>query len=191
MHALDRLGRKVGADEPTLVIGDGAIGLLLAMVLSHRGCRGVTLVGGRAGRLAIAADLGVARTLNYHELDAALAEGVMKRCGRQFPLIFEASGSPAAMDATLELVEKRGTIVEVGDYGDGRATFSWNHILHKEPVILGANASSGAWPESVRMAPQLPLGRLVSRRVPAARYEEGLALVKARGPSIVKVVLEW
>ncbi len=115
----------------------------------------------------------------------------MKRCGRQFPLIFEASGSPAAMDATLELVEQLGTIVVIGDYGDGRATFSWNLILHKESVVLGTNASAGAWPEAVRLAAQLPLARLVSRRVPASRYDEGLALVKARDPSIVKVVLEW
>lgn len=191
VHALARLARPVGACEPVLVIGDGAIGLLLTMALSHRGCRGVTLVGGRAGRLGLAAELGATRTLNYHELGPALAAEMMERFGCQFPLIFEASGSPAAMDATLELVEKLGTIVEIGDYGDGRATFSWNLILHKEPMILGANASSGAWPEAVRLAAQLPLSRLVSRRIPAARYEEGLALVKARDPSIVKVVLEW
>jgi threonine dehydrogenase-like Zn-dependent dehydrogenase len=191
VHALDRLDRRVGADEPVLVIGDGAIGLLLAAVLSARGCANVTLVGGRPGRIALATRLGAARTMNYHEIGAPLAAGIIERLGRKLPLIFEASGAAPAMDATLELVQRLGTIVEVGDYGEGRATFSWNLILHQEPTILGANASAGAWPEAVRVAPDLPLGLLVSRRIPAARFAEGVALTRSRDPSIVKVMLAW
>lgn len=35
------------------------------------------------------------------------------------------------------------------------------------------------------------MGSRVSRRIPVARFSEGLALVKARDPSVVKVVMEW
>lgn len=191
VHALDRLGRQVGADEPVLVIGDGAIGLLLTAVLAERGCRGVTLVGGRSGRLALAADLGAGRTLNHHELTGPFARAVAEAAGRRFPLVFEASGSPTAVDACLEIVEPRGTVVVIGDYGPARASFSWTTLLHRQAAILGSNASAGAWPEAVRLAPTLPLARLASRRLPADRFAEGMALVKARDPAIVKVVLEW
>lgn len=192
VHALDRLARPVGADEPVLVIGDGAIGLLLLKVLVARGCRNATLVGGRAARLALARESGAARALNYHEMTGgAFGEAVVRAAGRRFPMVFEASGSPAAVDACLDLVAPLGTVVVIGDYGPARASFAWNTVLHRQATIVGTNASAGAWPEAVRLAPRLPLERLVSRRLPAERFAEGIALVKARDPAIVKVMLAW
>jgi len=192
VHALVRLGRRPGSDEPVLVIGDGTIGLLLTAVLAARGCRGVTLVGGRSGRLALAADLGARRTLDYHGLpEGPFGESVARAAGRRFPLVFEASGSPVAADAGPDLAEPLGTVVVIGAYGPARASFAWNTVLHRQATIGGTNASAGAWPEAVRLAPRLPLERLVSRRLPAERFAEGIALVKARDPSIVKVVLAW
>jgi threonine dehydrogenase-like Zn-dependent dehydrogenase len=187
VHALDRLGRRVGADEPVLVIGDGAIGLLLTMVLGQRGCRNVTLVGGRSARLALAREAGAGRTLNYHEMKGGFVAGL----GTTFPVVLEASGSPAAVDACLDLVSPLGTVVVIGDYGPACASFPWNTVLHRQAAIVGSNASAGAWPEALRLAPRLPLARLVTHRFPAARYAEGMALVKARDPSVIKIVLGW
>ncbi len=192
VHALDRLGRSVGTGEPVLVIGDGAIGLLLAMVLAERGCRNVTLVGGRAMRLRIAREAGGARALNYHEMNGGLAAGLAAGvAARSFPVVLEASGSPAAIDACLDLVSPLGTVVVIGDYGKARASFPWNAVLHRQAAIVGSNASAGAWPEALRLAPRLPLARLVTHRLPAARFAEGIALVKARDASVIKVVLAW
>jgi 2-desacetyl-2-hydroxyethyl bacteriochlorophyllide A dehydrogenase len=194
VHALDRLGRPVGADEPVLVIGDGAIGLLLAMVLAERGCRAVTLVGGRAARLARAREAGVVRALDYHEMKCGFASGIAAAAGpdaRTFSVVLEASGSPAAVDTCLDLVSPLGTIVVIGDYGNARASFAWNTVLHRQATIVGSNASAGAWPEALRLAPRLPLARLVTHRLPAARFAEGIALVKARDASVIKVVLGW
>ena len=115
------------------MIGDGAIGLLLAMVLAERGCRSVTLVGGRAARLALAREAGVARALNYHEMKGGLAAGLAAGvAARPFPVVLEASGSPAAMDACLDLVSPLGTVVVIGDYGTARASFPWNAVLHRQ-----------------------------------------------------------
>ena len=96
------------------------------------------------------------------------------------------------MDAALALAEHGGKILIVGDYGDACATVPWNHLLHHEIELIGTNASAGAWPEAARLACEesLPLDRLVSHRLPAERFEEGIELVRScRGA--VKVVLEW
>ena len=191
VHVLGRLGRAVGADEPVLVIGDGAIGLLVTAVLRKRGCRGVSLLGGRPPRLAIAKDLGAAAVANYHDFPDGLAKGMHSAFGRRFPLVFEASGAHEAMDAALEVAEGRGTVVEVGDYGSARAAFPWVLVLHGELTIIGSNASAGAWPEAVRLARDLPLERLATHRLPAARFAEGMALMRARDPSVVKIMLDW
>ena len=191
VHALERLGRPVGADEPVLVSGDGAVGLLIVMALAAKGCRNITLVGGRAGRLAIGAEHGASRTLNYHQLTGGLADAIALAAGRRFTAVFEASGSAEAADACLELVDRLGTMVIISDYGAARTPFPWNSVRLRQVSIVGTDASAGAWPEALRLAARMPLARLVSRRFPARTYAEGMALVKAKDPSIVKVVLAW
>ena len=54
-------------------------------------------------------------------------------------------------------------------YGRGRAAFLWNRILHKELEIIGSNASAGAWPEAVHLAPPAALCRWISWSPDACR----------------------
>lgn len=180
-----------------LVIGDGPIGLLMVMLLHRAGVSEVILVGGRAPRLALARASGASQTLNYHALQGTLAgdlsAAVARGAGKTFPLVVEASGSGAAMNACLDWVRPCGQILVLGDYGPARADFAWNTLLHQEIELVGSNASAGAWPEAVRLAVsgELPLERLVSHRLPAERFAEGVAIIRSRGGEVVKVVLEW
>ena len=188
-----------------LVLGDGPVGLLALALLVRAGVAHVLLVGGRRGRLTLARELGAWAVINYHEVAGDLAEGISRMAGRSFPNVIEASGSAAAMEAALELATPGGKVLVLGDYGDARAAFAWNRLLHRELELIGSNASAGAWPEAVRLAtdppsrrspaagegPGLPLARLVSARYPAARFEEAVARVRDRRRDAVKVVLEW
>jgi threonine dehydrogenase-like Zn-dependent dehydrogenase len=183
--------RRLRLEDRTsaLVFGDGPIGLLMVMMLRREGVREVVLVGGRDERLALARELGAHRTLNYHGLRGGLAGSIAQR----FPNVIEASGSSTAMDASIELAAAAGKVLVVGDYGEGRAGFRWNRVLHREIELIGSNASAGAWPEAVRLAldAAFPLGRLVTHRLPASRFAEGIELVRSRAAGVVKVVLEW
>jgi len=183
-----------------LVLGDGPIGLLMLVLLRRAGVERVTLVGGRAGRLALAREFGAAEVINYHEIQFDLASAIMKKActgaacpvAKGFPSIVEATGSAKAMEAALELAAPQGKIVLIGDYDQARAAFPWNTLLHKELELIGSNASALGWPEATRLAtePGFPLARLVSARFPAARFAEGVALVRGRGDQ-VKIVVEW
>ena len=105
----------------------------------------------------------------------------------------EASGSEAAMQASLELAKACGQILVLGDYGSIRADFEWNHLLLRELEIIGSNASAGAWAEAVRLAVEgrLPLERLVTQRIPIEHFAEGMELTRSRRGDVVKVVMEW
>jgi len=170
-----------------------AIGLLMLMLLRRAGVEDVLLVGGRSQRLALARELGAKQVLNYHEASGDLAAAVRQAGGEQFPNVVEASGSAAAIQACLDVVTRCGRILVLGDYHGVRAGFAWNHLLHQEIELIGSNASAGAWPEAVRMATegQLPLARLVTHRLPAARFAEGVELMRSHQAGVIKVVLEW
>jgi threonine dehydrogenase-like Zn-dependent dehydrogenase len=184
---------RMADSSAALIFGDGPIGLILLMLLVQDGVREVMLVGGRPGRLELARELGAALTLNYHDVEGDLADAVKAAAGRTFPNTIEASGSASAAQACADAAANEGRVLIVGDYDQARAGFPWMRVLIGELEIIGSNASAGAWPEAVRLAIEgsLPLERLITQRLPADRFEEGVALVRSRRPDVIKVVLEW
>jgi threonine dehydrogenase-like Zn-dependent dehydrogenase len=200
VRAVRQLG-PIDSRAGTIIFGDGPIGLLMLVLLRRAGLSFVTLVGGRRGRLAVARELGASTVVNYHELEFPEPEAIARKESRgrsrylwRYNYVVEASGSPAATKLALDITAWLGCkILLIGDYGDARADFPWNLILHREIHIIGSNASAGAWLEAVRLATrgEVPLARLVSRRLPAERFAEGIELVRGRAGDVVKVVLEW
>jgi threonine dehydrogenase-like Zn-dependent dehydrogenase len=176
-----------------LIFGDGPIGLLLLILLRQSGVEDVVLVGGRPARLTLALELGATRTVNYHQGGDDLAAAIREADDRRFSNVIEASGSPAALRTGLDLATPGGKLLVLGDYGDARAEFRWNDLLHREIELIGSNASAGAWPEAVWQAisNRSSLERLITHRLPVERFAEGIELTRGHGGSLIKVVLEW
>ncbi len=179
--------------SPVLVLGDGPIGLLVLMLLVHRGAQWIMVVGGRAGRLALASELGAAQTVNYHSVDGSLAAAIHETSGMRFPVVVEASGSGEAMSTALQTITHEGKILMLGDYRQHRADFPWLHLILNEIELIGSNASAGAWAEAVHLVVDeyLPLARLVTHRLPAKRFAKGIRLMREHDPAVIKVVLQW
>jgi threonine dehydrogenase-like Zn-dependent dehydrogenase len=177
----------------TLIFGDGPIGLIMLMLLRRAGVEEIVMVGGRAERMALASELGAAKTFNYHQADGDLSAAIYAACRQRFRNIVEASGSGVAMQASLSMAVPCGRVLVLGSYGDARADFQWNHILRQELELIGSKASAGAWPEAVQLAVsgELPMTRLVTKRLPAAQFAEGMELMRRRQGDVIKVVLEW
>jgi L-iditol 2-dehydrogenase len=176
-----------------LVLGDGVIGMLMLLLLLRAGVERVVLIGGRPGRLSLARQLGASATLNYHDIGDTVANAVRAVQQQPFPIVVEASGSASAAQLGLEVAAASARVLVLGDYGEARASFAWNHLLHREIELIGSNASAGSWPEAVHLAVtgQLPLQRLVSHRFPATQFARGIQLMRGRTADVVKVVLEW
>jgi len=189
-----RAMRRLGAWQAhsALVFGDGPIGLLMLALLKRSGTETVLLVGGRPGRLRVALKLGADEIINYHAA-SDLAGTLRGGARRTFANVVEASGSPVAMEAALAVAAADARVLVLGDYGQERASFLWNRILHKELRLIGSNAGAGAWPEAVEIASdaEFPLAHLVSARFPAERFQEAIDLVRSRRDDVVKVVIEW
>ncbi len=183
---------RIPPPDAALVLGDGPIGLMMLMLLRHAGVANRWLVGGHAHRLAFAAGELGAHTLNYHETAGELGAAIRAAAGNDFSCVIEASGSAMALTAAMNAAAVGGRILVLGDYGEHRADFPWNTLLHRELELIGSNASAGAWDEAVRLAvdAQLPLGRLVTTRLPAAQFEQALALARTPRDQI-KIVMQW
>jgi L-iditol 2-dehydrogenase len=182
----------------------------MVMLLRRAGVEEIVLVGSRPGRLAVGRELGATKMLNYHEVVGSLPQAILALAGDPFPNVLEVSGAQAGITAALEVAARGGHVLVLGDYSAARADFAWNHLLHRELELIGSNASAGAWPEAVRLATEgspstglwrersgersgqaLPLARLVTHRLSAERFAEGIELTRSRRGDVIKVVLEW
>lgn len=176
-----------------LVLGDGPIGLLSVALLMRTGVERIVIVGGRKERLAVAAGFGASLALNYHDLNDDPASALRDKFPNGCDAVVEATGSQTGMQAAFDVVAREGKVLVLGDYRNLRADFPWNDLLHREIMIIGSNASAGAWPEALRLAVDggVALDRLISNRFPAERFEEGVTLVRGRRDDVVKVIIEW
>jgi len=191
VRAMRRL--RIEDTRNALVFGDGPVGLIMLPFLKRAGVDDVFMVGGRPGRLDLATELGACQTLNYHEAVGDLADAIRRASGAPFSNVIEASGSAAALEASLQLAADCAHVLMLGDYGAARAGFEWSHFLQHELELIGSNASAGAWQEAVRSAAsgEIPLERLVSHTVAPEDFTTGLDLAKSRQDDVLKVVIDW
>lgn len=115
---IDVAGQKVA------VLGDGKLGLLVAMALHERGAE-VTLLGRHEHKLAIATEAGIAASLAT-ELSA-----------QSFPIVVEATGSPTGLSDALALTRPRGTLVLKSTF-EGTPSVDTNRIIVDEITVLGS-----------------------------------------------------
>ena len=139
---------EVAAGEYVLVLGCGPIGLALIEVAKARGAH-VVAADMLPARLEIAAQLGAdvvmaGDGLLQTVLDATNGEGA--------PVVIEATGSPQAMEQTVDLVAAGGRIVIVGLVKQGvDVSFPGLDFTRKEMTVLGSRASVRCFPESLEL----------------------------------------
>lgn len=136
----------VGAEDTVLVLGAGPIGLALVEVARSRGAK-VYAADLAPERLATARDLGATPV----EGGDGLVERVLELTGGEgMPVVMEATGAPAAMESTIDLVASGGRIVILGLVRKGQGiTLPGLDLTRKEVTILGSRASVDCFPEAL------------------------------------------
>jgi threonine dehydrogenase-like Zn-dependent dehydrogenase len=141
--------RPVRLGEVVVVQGSGPVGLAAAALAQLSGASTVILAGGPAGRLALAAEVGIGdHHVNVVESDdpaAALAHVVELTGGRGADLVVECTGVPAAIAQGLQLARRGGSYLVVGQYTDsGDTAINPHQIVHRRLDIVGSWAFTGA-----------------------------------------------
>jgi L-idonate 5-dehydrogenase len=132
LHAATQAGPLLG--KRVLVTGTGPIGALAIMVARHAGAREVVATDLADEPLAVARRIGADLAINMRSEPTGL-----DRFGADkgyFDVVFEASGSGAAVASALAAVRPGATIVQVG-LGAGEMTLPVNMIVAKEIQLKG------------------------------------------------------
>jgi 2-desacetyl-2-hydroxyethyl bacteriochlorophyllide A dehydrogenase len=172
-------------DEPVVVVGLGAVGLLTSVLLTRAGAR---VLGSepKAWRRQVAAQLGV-QASPVEVLHAVVEE---ETGGRGVPLVVEASGNPDALAASLPLLAHEGTALVASWYGTKPVALPLGAEFHRRRLTIRSTQVStipvhqqGRWSRPRRRAatlelmPEIPLGLLATHEFPLADAASAFAAV--------------
>jgi 2-desacetyl-2-hydroxyethyl bacteriochlorophyllide A dehydrogenase len=188
VHAVSRVGDVSGKN--IVVLGAGPIGNLLAQVAQAQGAR--TLVTDiSAYRLDVARRCGLSCLSNAREedLDAAAARAFGPK---GFDLAFECAGVEATINGAIGAIQKGGTIVLVGVYGE-RPRLDVGLVQDRELNLVGTLMYKH---EDFTRAVELIAARRVvtepldSNHFPFERYPEAYRFIDAAGDRSMKVFID-
>lgn len=196
LDAAPRLG------ETVLLSGLGVVGLLVLQALRRTGVAEIIGVDALPRRRALAARLGATLTL-APDADV-VAEARAYTAGRGVDLAIEVSGAPAALVPAIEAVAEEGMVVVASWYGTkpvplqlgshfhrGRVRLRSSQVGHLDPALAPRWDYARRQAVALRLLGELPLGELISHRIPFAQAREAFALLDEHPADALQVVLTY
>ncbi|MGI3902568.1 MAG: L-idonate 5-dehydrogenase [Janthinobacterium lividum] len=176
LHAISRAGPVLG--RRVLVTGCGPIGALVVVAARHAGAAEIVVTDVVDEPLAIGLRLGADRAVNVAtDPEALRPEQAAKG---QFGIMVECSGNERALRAGLDVVEPRGTIVQVGVGSD--VSLPQNIVVAKELAIVGSFRFHDEFAQAVALIDEgrVDLSPLVTARFDADDAVEAFTLAADR-----------
>ena len=189
LHAVKKSGISIG--QSSVVIGAGAIGLLVSMIL--RNLTGITpfISDINDFRVQKAVDLG--------------AHGIFMRRGEDLNKIvmnltddlgvdhaFEAVGMEATLVQALQVIKKGGKATLLGIFEEPTPKIPINLFVQREISLLGSQGYAWDFQDSINLVAQgkINLSELITTRLPLGELQKGFDLLCQPGNSQIKLILE-
>lgn len=183
------------AGERVAVLGQGVVGLLTARILAGYPLDKLVGFDRFPLRREMAETFAGIRAVPPEEISAA---------PRDYDLVFELTGDPAALDDAITLAGPDARIVVGSWYGSKKAAVDLGGHFHRGRIRLISSQVSriapeltGRWTKWRRMAFAVDLlqrlrpGRLITHRFPLDRAAEAYELIDERPEATMQVVLEY
>jgi len=182
---------RLQAGETVLVMGQGPIGLILAILAKRKGVRVITSDLYPA-RLTIAKSFGLQLTIDASQDDAEQTVRGMTE-GRGADAVILAVGGSGLIRPAMDATRPGGRVLLFAQTVRGEATIDPAAVCVDEKALLGSySASVELQEESVRfvMTREMDMERLISHRFPLQGGVEALKLAAHPRPDSMKVVVQ-
>jgi threonine dehydrogenase-like Zn-dependent dehydrogenase len=173
---------RVNTFRTAAVLGDGKLAQLIAMVLVSTGVP-VVMFGKHSEKLTLARSNGIKTSL-VHGDKTDLQRSATKQ---RFPLVVEATGSPAGLALGIVITEPRGTLVLKSTFHGAAPIESWPIVVN-EITMLGSRCGPFAKAIALLRAKLVDPRRLITRAFPLSEASKALKFAQQKG--VLKVLLK-
>jgi (R,R)-butanediol dehydrogenase/meso-butanediol dehydrogenase/diacetyl reductase len=173
LHAVDQGNLSPG--KTVAVLGAGTIGLLVMQIAIRAGAARVLVSDPMPEKRELAMKLGADWVIDPTAEDLAKV-GVTRMDGRGFDTVFEASGKLPAVQQSMSLADKCGTVVRVGVYTEeAEQPVSPYGMFASELTIRSSILAPFVFPRALKLLSKLDLDPMISEIVPLADIAKALA----------------
>ncbi len=185
VHDVRRAAVKQG--DAVLVFGGGPIGALIALVARQRGAR-VVVAEVNPFRIDMLKNLGL-ETVGPESDVVKFAEEWTG--GEGVDVAFEVTGNPAAVRAMTDVVRVWGTVSIVAIHSEPMPVNLYQMFAREVNMHGSRLYAREDWEEAIRLAASgaVPVGPLVSRRIPLESLQDGMEQALRGGP-VMKVLVD-
>ncbi|WP_101910975.1 zinc-dependent alcohol dehydrogenase [Marasmitruncus massiliensis] len=186
-HAVRRADIKLG--ETVLVIGAGAIGMLIAAICKKSGAAKVIIADHSDVRLKMALELGATDAVNSKEepLEAALAR---LTGGKGVDKSFECVGLEATFVQAMMALKQNGLATIVGIFENPNIVIPASRFVSGEIRVQGAQGYCWDFPIALKLSRELNLEKLITHVFPLDDLQKALETCLDRNAGSVKVLLK-
>lgn len=182
---------RIFPGDPVVIVGTGAIGLILLQGAKAAGAQPVVVTGLSQDndRLRLAKSLGADETIDVEKEDAVEEVKAMTG-GLGASFVFEVSGSGAGFNQGLEMLRKGGELVAVGIYSEKIPVDITYKLVREMRVFRGVSGGTRpAWQRVLNLmaSGQIRVAPLITHRLPLKLAEEGFRACLEK--KAVKVIL--
>ena len=188
--------------EAVAVFGQGIVGLLTAVLLRRFPLGRLVTIDGYPLRRQASLELGVHASLD--PADPGLGGALRRLLPEGADLVFELSGSPAALDQAIAATGYAGRVVIGSWYGSKRHPIDLGGRFHRSRIRLVSSQVStiapelsGRWSKARRFAlawellRQVQPSRWITQRYPLAQAAEAYALLDQRPDEAIQVLITY
>ncbi len=186
VHAVRRADIRLG--ETVLIIGAGAIGMLIAAVCRQCGARRIIIADLDSRRLKTAMEMGATDAVNSKETDLE-AQVALLTGGRGVDKSFECVGHESCFRQAINTLRHNGTATIAGIYENQDLHFAPARLVTHEITVRGTQGYCRDFPTALDAARHIPLEKLITHRFPLSRLQEALDTALDRNSGSIKVLL--
>ena len=186
--------------ERVAIFGQGIVGLLTTALLARFPLGEIISLDRYANRRAISLEAGAAQSFD----PAAAETQTIVRGKNGIDLVFELSGSPAALDQAIAVAGFGGRVVIGSWYGKKRVSLDLGGIFHRNRIrLIGSQVSSidpgltGRWDKTRRfdlawkMIRQVQPQRWITHRMSFTEASQAYQLLDQPPDEVIQVLLEY
>lgn len=185
-HAVRRAGITLG--ETVLIIGAGAIGMMVAAMCRRSGAARVIIADFADKRLEMALQVGATDAVNSKNVD--LLEAVSQLTGgKGVDKSFECVGHESCFNQAIMALKKNGTCTVVGIYEKGMVTFPAGRLITHEIHIQGAQSYCWDFPIAIAAARDLPMDKFITHKFPLEELQSAVETALDSRSGSIKVLV--